>query len=744
MSFPKLERAKTGRSTCRGCGEGIAADEMRVGIEAFVAGRVADTWQHPRCALNACFLEVAPAKRGKCKATDEPFAKGDARLALCSKDHKTFYGVKGMGDALRPILDAVDDFAVSNITGLADLDDENRAAVLAALGVDDDANAGAKKRARRSSAANVSVAEVKLGKAEVKAEASPATARVTRGGRRASGAASVGTPAAAEGKASRATPPASKPEPVDDGLTDFERERAALIARNKERMQALNIGVLASEVATAPATKSGPIQRGIGAKRQRAPKEEPGPLRRSGRVRNVAPDPALAGGVDYERRDGSVMLANGTSTGGWGEVQERGPSRPVGPVALESVNGEESADEAFIKFLRDTLSGPIESSTSFNKSGIGFLTAEAFSKSLEPLAKTKAKNGELAFPPTSAAGLAKAKLSLTDESVAKVVPRGVTHLDMAPYDPDGPLLVAAGDKDGNIGLWRVDNEDAGVSQEDGDGSEDGVLFYKPHGSYVCHLKWGRGGLGGKLITAAYDGVVRALDVQGGEQCFKELFVTDDEDEFSGCDVSADGRTIHLVDNHGNYHVVDARSGKLASAAVQLHEKKINTVHLEPGAERTIATSCGDQTVCVWDVRKTGKGAKPLSRLQHSKSCQAAYFSPDGKGSLLTTCYDDLLRVWRPKGGAIDEDPKSALKIKHNNQTGRWVLPFRAVWTPGSDGAVIGSMKREVEVFDAAKGTLAAKLSDAERMTAIASRFAVHPTRNIIAAGTASGRIHIYR
>ena len=43
---------------------------------------------------------------------------------------------------------------------------------------------------------------------------------------------------------------------------------------------------------------------------------------------------------------------------------------------------------------------------------------------------------------------------------------------MAPYDPDGPLLVAAGDKDGNIGLWRVDNEDASVSKEEGDGSED--------------------------------------------------------------------------------------------------------------------------------------------------------------------------------------------------------------------------------------------------------------------------------
>ena len=115
--------------------------------------------------------------------------------------------------------------------------------------------------------------------------------------------------------------------------------------------------------------------------------------------------------------------------------------------------------------------------------------------------------------------------------------------------------------------------------------------------------------------------------------------------------------------------------------------------------------------------------------------------------MLTTCYDDLLRVWRPAGGsagAVNEDPKSALKIKHNNQTGRWVLPFRAIWTPGADGVVVGSMRREVELFDANKGSLAAKYSDGERMTAIASRMAVHPTLNVVAAGTASGRIHIYR
>ena len=42
-----------------------------------------------------------------------------------------------------------------------------------------------------------------------------------------------------------------------------------------------------------------------------------------------------------------------------------------------------------------------------------------------------------------------------------------------------------GDKDGNVGLWRVDQlsgeSSAAEAAEEGDGSEDGVLYYRPHG-----------------------------------------------------------------------------------------------------------------------------------------------------------------------------------------------------------------------------------------------------------------------
>lgn len=173
MSLPTLERAKTGRSTCRGCGEGISAGDLRVGVEAFVAGRVAMTWQHPACALRACHLERCPANRGKCKATDESFAKGDARLCIRSKEHKSYYGLAGMGPALRPALEAVPGFDVADVAGFADLDASLRAAVADALR-GEDANPRAGKRAKRRIVEDdPAPAQQRVSVAEVKVESTP-------------------------------------------------------------------------------------------------------------------------------------------------------------------------------------------------------------------------------------------------------------------------------------------------------------------------------------------------------------------------------------------------------------------------------------------------------------------------------------------------------------------------------------------------------------------------------------------
>ena len=82
-------------------------------------------------------------------------------------------------------------------------------------------------------------------------------------------------------------------------------------------------------------------------------------------------------------------------------------------------------------------------------------------------------------------------------------------------------------------------------------------------------------------------------------------------------------------------------------------------------------------------------------------------------------------------------------VKHNNNTGRWIIPFRAVWAPSADGLLVGGMGRTVDVYDAARGTALAALAS-PHMTAIPSRIAPHPGLPVLAAATASGRINVWR
>lgn len=162
---------------------------------------------------------------------------------------------------------------------------------------------------------------------------------------------------------------------------------------------------------------------------------------------------------------------------------------------------------------------------------------------------------------------------------------------------------------------------------------------------------------------------------------------------------------------------------------------------------------------VWDVRKLTAGGKrpaPLSVLRHSKSSQGAAWCPDGSGRLLSVCFDDTLRVWGPPGGASGDKAAAGggagivqrLGVKHNTQTGRWVIPFRPAWW-GPDTLLCGDMKRGVAAYDAATGArLGALAGDA--LTAIPSRLAAwgggggEGGAPMLAAATSSGRVHVFR
>ena len=64
--------------------------------------------------------------------------------------------------------------------------------------------------------------------------------------------------------------------------------------------------------------------------------------------------------------------------------------------------------------------------------------------------------------------------------------------------------------------------------------------------------------------------------------------------------------------------------------------------------------------------------------------------PAGSQRIVSTSRDNTLQVW---------DAQKSLErgavMKHNNNTGRWISPFRAVWAPAADAIVVGNMGRQV-------------------------------------------------
>lgn len=62
----------------------------------------------------------------------------------------------------------------------------------------------------------------------------------------------------------------------------------------------------------------------------------------------------------------------------------------------------------------------------------------------------------------------------------------------------------------------------------------------------------------------------------------------------------------------------------------------------------------------------------------------------GAQRVLSLSRDNTIRVWDGKKGLEEQ-----LSISHNNNTGRWTIPFRAVWGPSSDCCLVGNMKRTV-------------------------------------------------
>jgi len=316
------------------------------------------------------------------------------------------------------------------------------------------------------------------------------------------------------------------------------------------------------------------------------------------------------------------------------------------------------------------------------------------------------------------------KLTVSDKDVAKTVPDRIYAMAFHPSETH--TLVAAADKCGRVGFFAPDWSD-----------DDSCVFHmQVHSRAVTSLHFDTSNPAA-LYTSSYDCLVRKLDIHSRKWLEVAQFDEDDMKFLATSTLHSEQKAVYCGMGSGHMGVCDLRA-RAKPVIYALHGKTIRAVDVSPSDPNLILTGSIDTTVALWDARKL-KG-KPLASWEHGRGVTSARFSPVSGNVAVSVSFDDTIRVFDIASRTETQ------KIRHNNQTGRWLTSFQAVFDASSDDAfVIGSMEqpRGVDLFSARGGGRLGRLNS-EAFACVCSLYAWHPTRRMFAGGNSSGKVYLWR
>lgn len=494
---------------------------------------------------------------------------------------------------------------------------------------------------------------------------------------------------------------------MSNELSEYEKKRLENIKQNQEILKSLNIkGIIPDEIKKA-AKPVGPI-----VKKARVNSEESAAAAVTDTTMNA-------------RRVSSRLLRKTGSLEGLDEdfvriessynfktISDPSPPKPKRIVGKIAFDPEEGATSGFIE-----LTG------SLNKTTFSFSEHERPEKEFE--------NG----------------LEIQNElSVIKVMKERIYSIAVHP-DPS-KILIAAGGKFGELSfLDGTDSSHPDKMLSDLPEAKEyrpGVYSFRPHTGSISNLRYNPAN-SVQLFSTSYDNIVRCLDITTGT--FDELynFGEDNGDVVTGFDLDSTGNLLYFSDTDGMFRWADRRTPEIIKE-IRLHDKKIGGVSVCRDG-KYLATASNDGTVGLWDLRKLPAGStdevSALHTLTFRRSVTSVCFNPQDSSKLLSTCYDDHVRVHYNITGSADSSSHS--EMSHNNQTGRWITNFKAVWDPKSPNyAVVGNMNRGIDIIDAsATSAEIVRNITSEYLTAQPAVNAFHPNLDVVASGNASGKIAIW-
>ncbi|XP_022987507.1 WD repeat-containing protein 76 [Cucurbita maxima] len=532
---------------------------------------------------------------------------------------------------------------------------------------------------------------------------------------------------------------------ASQALTEYERKRLENIRRNDEMMAALKLQSKASELSAASKrqrveTKSEKVY-----PKSKPKVETPIVLRRSLRARGIPPD-AKSVSDDITEPATKIRKSDPKSM----------PSRRVsGPLEMIEVCSERESHRSLIESIvgisikslesRSVKEELVDDVKDFKlEEGNGSFPKEIKTEGggnenclkMEPIDNypnlIKTQTEELTSDikghwtrsikmehKTDGSRLKVGSLVLNADNIARVVPGRIMAVRFFPCRDSRMIVV--GNKFGEVGFWNADHQ-----SEEGNG----VYLYHPHSGPISGISIQWHALS-KVHTSCYDGFIRLMDAE--KEMF-DLLYRSEYTVYSLSQQSNDANCLYFAEGRGGLNILDKRTGNCPMEWM-LHEDRINTIDFSVENCNIMATGSSDGTACLWDLRSVN-AEKPLKTINHKRAIHSAYFSPSGR-FIATTSFDDNVGI---TGGVNFKD---TLMIPHDNQTGRWISSFRAIWGWDDSYIFIGNMKRAVDVISRAQRKKVFVLQS-PNISAIPCRFDAHPYDvGTLAGATSGGQVYMW-
>ncbi|GMM45327.1 Cmr1 protein [Pichia kluyveri] len=509
-------------------------------------------------------------------------------------------------------------------------------------------------------------------------------------------------------------------------ISEFEKQRQANIARNKELLRQLNLTQLANEFGKSESGNSSPEPKPKPKTRKptvKIEKEAPLPLRRSRRI----------AGVNLDDSEAVKVL----------DALDEEKSKQEKLKELESVR------------LSDDLklSEVISDTKMLEKLGKSFSMGDFFEE---------IKNKPLAQKSDEQARDELDKLELYESFHPNQIMLTNSRMTTIEFHPsNNRKLVFGGDTNGMLGVWTVDDD-----SED----EPAIIRFTPHRKNIARICV-RPEVLEEVVSSSYDGSIRTMDLTKNiSKCIVEY-----DDQWGDASGISDFKFIdknigYLTTLQGEFSIFDLRVSDpvrrdACVANYRLHDKKIGYFSVCPTDNKLIASASLDRTMRIWDLRNIHDQVWSGYEDVKGPQCVAAYGSRlsvsctdwNRSGDIVCNGYDDSIRIFnmnkgdgimnylstlaKPETGDINENLTPDVTIKHNCQSGRWVSILKSRWherpRDGVEKFVIANMKKSLDVYSR-EGTMLAHIND-ERMTSVPAVCCFHPTENWIVGGNSSGK-----